>query len=72
MEKAVRFSAKLTKSEVLRCAWFFIFWNGKQWLFIFATSLAIGKKNRTGLAMMAGYHARDILIGCDVIGRRVF
>jgi hypothetical protein len=43
MGKAVRFSAILTKTEVLRCAWFFILWNGKQWLFIFVTALGVGK-----------------------------
>src|SRR5271170_5491372 len=42
MEKAVRFSSLLTRTEVLRCAWFFILWHGKQWLMIFVTALGVG------------------------------
>jgi hypothetical protein len=42
MEDPVRFSTRLTKAEVRRCAWFFILWNAKQWLFIFATAYGAG------------------------------
>jgi hypothetical protein len=42
MEKMVRFSAILTKTEIVRCVWFFILSDRKRWLFIFGTAVCVG------------------------------